>query len=259
MARSEALVIQIRIAARPATVFKFFSDPTRFEAWMGKGNSLSPTCGGGLTIRYPNGDTAIGQVQEVIPDKRLVFTWGYRDSKHGLPAGASQVAIDLTPIETGTLVTLTHTGLDAQQRRDHGLGWRHALAALSVRSSGEQLQSLISQAVDTYLAAWRETDPEVRRALLQRCWHPRGVFLDPMGFAESIEALTDYIGVAQHFAPGIVLERASGIHSVHGCAVYGWRMVSPMGDTLGTGQNVCEFDADGRLIRVVGLPPATAL
>jgi hypothetical protein len=75
-----------------------------------------------------------------------------------------------------------------------------------------------------------------------------------MGFADSIEALTDYIGVAQHFAAGIVLERASGIQSSHGYSLYDWRMESPTGDTLGTGQNVCEFDADGRLIRVVGLP-----
>lgn len=259
MAGSEALVIQIRIAARPATVFKFFSDPARFEAWMGKGNSISPTRGGSLTVRYPNGDTAIGEVQEIIPNERLVFTWGYQGSKHGLPPGASQVAVDLTPIETGTLVTLTHTGLDADQRRNHGMGWRHYLAALSIRASGEQLQPLVSQAVDTYLAAWRETDPEARRTLLRQCWHPRGVFLDPMGFADSIEALTDYIGLAQHFAPGIVLERASEIQSGHGYSLYGWRMVSPTGDTLGTGQNVCEFDADGRLIRVVGLPHPPAL
>jgi uncharacterized protein YndB with AHSA1/START domain len=48
------------IAARPETVFRYFTDPVRFARWMGRGSMLDPRPGGRLRVGYPTGQVAGG-------------------------------------------------------------------------------------------------------------------------------------------------------------------------------------------------------
>lgn len=82
-------------------------------------------------------DIAVGNYLEVVPPRRMVFTWGWQDSAH-VPPGSSTVTITLSPTETGTLLELAHAGLPGGQGDEHRVGWAHflpLLAAAAIDSS----------------------------------------------------------------------------------------------------------------------------
>ena len=51
---------EVRIAARPETVFPYFTDPERMRRWMGRTISLDPRPGGALRIDY-NGEDIVAR------------------------------------------------------------------------------------------------------------------------------------------------------------------------------------------------------
>jgi uncharacterized protein YndB with AHSA1/START domain len=68
-----------------------------------------------------------GVYREVVPDRRLVFTWTWQST----PERESQVTLDLKPVEGDTLLTLTHENfINEKVRDDHGNGWGYALDML---------------------------------------------------------------------------------------------------------------------------------
>jgi len=253
--KSDVVEFRMRVAAHPATVFRFLSDPDRFRQWMGDA-TLGAAAGEPLTVRYPNGGSAIGTIHEIVPDKRLVFSWGYSDPAMQLPPNSSRVSIELTPIPSGTLITLRHSGLASETARNHAMGWRHYLSALA--NAAATVAGLAAPAVDAYQAAWAERDPGKRAALLARCWDSGAIFRDAMGYAEGRDDLADYIGAAQSFAPNIAFERVGPLLHAHGHVNYRWRMVAPDGAVITTGNNVGELSPDGMFLSMTGFwePPA---
>jgi uncharacterized protein YndB with AHSA1/START domain len=255
MARSDdndVLELRITITARPDTVFRFLSDPVAFEEWMGAGSSIGTGLGGTVRVVYPNGHVAAGIIEDIVPNERLVMSWGYENGVNNLPPGATRVEITLSPYRGGTLVTLRHTGLpDAMQRRNHRAGWRHYLASLSQRATSN-LDAVMDSVLAAYINAWAERDPLVRRQLLTECWAEDGVFRDAMGYAEGIDDLNEYIATAQRFAPNMLMTRDGRPSRAHGFVSHRWRMVSPDGTTMMTGTNTLELTDDGRIRSVVG-------
>lgn len=85
----------------------------------------------------PNGLLAHGRFIELVPNERVVFTWGWHGSA-SMPPGSSTVAIDLIKDGVATLVRLTHDGLPPAERAAHELGWRHYLPRLAIVAEGGQ-------------------------------------------------------------------------------------------------------------------------
>jgi uncharacterized protein YndB with AHSA1/START domain len=254
--KTDVVEVRMRVAAHPSTVFRFLSDPDRFRQWMGDA-TLGTAVGEPLTVRYPDGGSAIGTIQEIVQDKRLVFSWGYSDPAKNLPPETSRVAIDLSPIPSGTLITLRHSGLPKEMGRNHAMGWRHYLSMLA--NAAASVAGFAESAIDAYQAAWAERDPAKRAALLERCWDATAVFRDAMGYAEGREDLADYIGAAQSFAPTIAFERVGPLLRAHGHVSYRWRMVAPNGAVMMTGNNVGELSPDGMFLSMTGFwDPAPA-
>ena len=76
------------IGATPDTVFRFLTDTPRWAAWWGPGSTIDARPGGAVLIRYPGGTEASGEVVEVKPPERIVFTYGYASGKPWpLPTG----------------------------------------------------------------------------------------------------------------------------------------------------------------------------
>src|SRR5437870_1320401 len=98
----EIIEITIEIAARRETVYRFLSDADRFRQWVGDAD-VAPFVGGELAVRYPNGDIARGKFVEMVPNERIVFTWGYDNSADGMAPGSSTVTIELKDSGSGTL------------------------------------------------------------------------------------------------------------------------------------------------------------
>ena len=80
---------EVRIAARPETVFAYFTDPDRMRRWMGRTVDLDPRPGGAFRIDYNGEDIASGTYVEVDPPRRVVFTWGWEAPGDPVPPGAS--------------------------------------------------------------------------------------------------------------------------------------------------------------------------
>ncbi len=127
----DTLEREIRIAAKPETVFRYLTDSDALSEWMGDSAELEPTPGGQFLVRYESGDTALGEFSVVEPYTRVVFTWGWKDNA-GIPPGSSSVEITLAEDEGDTLLNLRHSGLPhADALKEHGEGWDHFLAGLA--------------------------------------------------------------------------------------------------------------------------------
>lgn len=72
-----AITREIRVAARPETVFAFLTDPAKMVRWMGGRVELDPRSGGVYRVEINTRDIARGEYVEVVPHRRVVFTWGW--------------------------------------------------------------------------------------------------------------------------------------------------------------------------------------
>jgi uncharacterized protein YndB with AHSA1/START domain len=131
------VVVKRVIAASPATVFSFFTDIERWTSWQGVDGEIDVRTDGLLKIRMPGGQVASGRFIEVIPERRLVFSWGWEGEAPPVPPGSTTVVIELEPDEAGTLLRLTHSGLAPPPVAEHHrAGWERYLERLSTRAEG---------------------------------------------------------------------------------------------------------------------------
>ena len=121
---------ELRIAARPETVFSFWVEPDRIRTWMGRTVSMDARAGGAYRIDYNGSDIATGEVLEIDPPRRLVLSWGWEAPGDATPPGASRVEVTLTPDGDGTILRLRHTGLAAEAVEGHAVGWDQFLPGL---------------------------------------------------------------------------------------------------------------------------------
>jgi uncharacterized protein YndB with AHSA1/START domain len=128
-----------RIKASPARVWAAITEPKLMMQWWGP--DAGPTLraeadvqpGGRLSVvfRLLNGEehNPTGVYQEVIPEKKLVFTWDLP----GMPEPQSLVTFLLEPFDGGTKLTLLHEHLpDEAAHKSHEQGWSGLLDKLSI-------------------------------------------------------------------------------------------------------------------------------
>ncbi|MGH8946110.1 MAG: SRPBCC family protein [Acidimicrobiia bacterium] len=132
---SAPLVIERYIEADPAQVYSFLTDSDRWARWQGVEATIQARPQGLLAMTMGNGMRARGQFLELVPDHRVVFTWGWIDHPE-LPPGSTTVEIDLVPKSGGTLLVLTHRGLPEEEVPVHTSGWEHYLGRLGVVAGG---------------------------------------------------------------------------------------------------------------------------
>ncbi|WP_158813883.1 SRPBCC domain-containing protein [Methylocapsa sp. S129] len=138
---SEPFVVrrEIQIAAPPATVFAFLTDPEKIVGWMGAEATSEAHPGGLYLLKGVGGDharTARGAFREVVPVHRLAYSIGWEGSGE-VPPGSSLIEIDLVDRDGGTLLHMTHSGLpNAAQCASHDRGWAHYLSRLAMAAAG---------------------------------------------------------------------------------------------------------------------------
>jgi uncharacterized protein YndB with AHSA1/START domain len=114
---------ELRIAARPETVFRFFTEPELLLEWMGIAATLEPVPGGAYRVVMDGTPTVRGEFVEVDAPTRVVFTWGYEGDDPLVAVGASTVEVTLRADGDGTLLRLVHSGLTDQARELHIQAW----------------------------------------------------------------------------------------------------------------------------------------
>jgi uncharacterized protein YndB with AHSA1/START domain len=138
MPQTDAGVIrrELFIEADPATVFAFLTDSDKLMRWMGTHCELDAQPGGVYLVNVTGRDVARGAFEEVTPNSRIVYSFGWEGGAMGVPPGSTKVEIDLAPRERGTLLTFVHKGLPEPAVGPHTDGWTHYLGRLAIAAAG---------------------------------------------------------------------------------------------------------------------------
>ena len=127
---SDDVVVERRVAAPPEKVFAYFEDAEKWTEWQGTEAQIELVPGGTWRVNVTGEGFASGRVVEIVPNERVVFTWGWEQGPP-LPPGSTTVAIELVPDGDGTLIRLTHSALPPDLMEIHRYGWEHYTSRLA--------------------------------------------------------------------------------------------------------------------------------
>jgi uncharacterized protein YndB with AHSA1/START domain len=105
--------------------------------WIGPDATADAVPGGALRWTHPNGATVLGRFVELVPPRRVVFTYGWEDGRMGVPPESTTVEIDLVEAAGATTVRVVHHGLPPAAVDDHAQGWVYFLGVLRDTLSAE--------------------------------------------------------------------------------------------------------------------------
>lgn len=238
------------IEAPRDSVFKYFTDSARWAAWWGAGSTIDPRPGGRVYVRHPGNVEASGEVIDLSPPSRIVFTYGF-DKGQPFGPGASRVTVDLDAMPRGTRLRLVHEFPDAASRDHHVQGWRYQLSLFANVVTNE-IHADANALADRWFAMWAEPDSGARTAALAAMATAGIAMRDRFSSVEGVDELTQHIGAAQRFMPGLRLHREGDARHCQGTVLADWTARGSDGQPKGRGTNIFNLDADGRIEAVIG-------
>src|SRR5579872_4015202 len=114
----------IVVDASPTVVFKALTDEKELVKWMPSEARMDVRVGGEYEFKYHWADGKVdgivrGKILELIPKKKLYYTWDSQRSDYSGPRGDAKVTWMLDELPGGkTRVTLVHSGIGKQFRED---------------------------------------------------------------------------------------------------------------------------------------------
>jgi uncharacterized protein YndB with AHSA1/START domain len=247
----------VEILASRETVFRYFTDSARWAKWWGAGSTIDPRPGGRVYIRYPNAVEAGGEVIEIVPPDRIVFTFGNADGKP-IPLGGSRVTIRLEPDGSATRLHLLHEFPDSAARDEFVQGWRFQLAVFA-NVVADEVFADAATAVDAWFDAWAVVDDQARGAEFARIATPSVRFHDRFSQLNGLDDLSAHAAASQRFMPGVRMRRKGEVRHCQGTVVADWVATSSDGKELMSGTNVFQLGADARIRSATGFansPPS---
>lgn len=111
----------------------------------------------------------------------------------------------------------------------------------------------MQEIVEKYLAAWNETDPAKRRALVDEVWAEDGSYTDPLADVRGRAAVDGLIGAVQQQFPGFVFTLGGTVDAHHDQARFTWNL-GPAGaaEAPVVGFDVAVLDGAGQIGSVYG-------
>lgn len=233
------------IQAAPETVFRFFSDSARWARWWGAGSTIDARPGGKVFIRHPNGVETLGEILEVSPPNRIVFTYGYAGG-NPIPPGSSRVSISLEPCEAGTRLHLKHEFADSAQRDHHVQGWRFQLSVFA-NAVADEIFADAGRLADAWFEAWAIPQDSLRDQAFARIAAPDVTFRDRWSLLDGLADLSLHAGAAQKFMPGVRMRRSGEVRQCQGTVLADFIALDREGKQRMTGTNVFVLGPDGRI------------
>ena len=126
----------VHIDAEVGDVYALLTDAEQFVRWMAPAAELDPVPGGIVRWTHANGDVVSGEYVELVPNRRIVFTFGWERADVEVPPGSTVVEVDLRPSNGGTKLRLVHRGLAGPMADAHGGGWTNYLGRLAAVAEG---------------------------------------------------------------------------------------------------------------------------
>ena len=108
--KNDPIIKQSVINASPSKVWSALTEPEKVKQWFMDPKGFKPEVGNEFTMYATNkgkGYLHLCKVTEVIPEKKLSYTWKYKDT-----TGESLVTFELLPEGNKTKIKLTHEGIE---------------------------------------------------------------------------------------------------------------------------------------------------
>ena len=133
------LTREVLIKAEPSTIFAFLIEPG-MQSWLGTDVEFDARPGGIYKVNVVGDHDALGEFVEVIENEKVVFTFGWNEPGHPIPAGSTKVAITLIPEGDDTLVPHGREFIEKTRAiTDHENGWQFFLDRLATVAVGGEL------------------------------------------------------------------------------------------------------------------------
>jgi hypothetical protein len=111
----------------------------------------------------------------------------------------------------------------------------------------------ITDVINTYIAAWNETDEAKRLELVTRAWAPDATYVDPIMSGEGHEGIDAMIAAAQQQFPEHRFELSFGPDAHNDNVRFAWQLYGPGGgEPVAAGADFGKLAGDGRLKAVTG-------
>ena len=132
-----SLMLKRRLKATPAKIYAAWTDPQQIARWWGPAGAVVLEAHADVRVggkfrkrtRTLDGEEHVvsGIYREVVPNKKLVFSWAWRST----PERESLVTVTLKQDGDTTILTLLHEQFyDEAARDNHRFGWSGALDTL---------------------------------------------------------------------------------------------------------------------------------
>jgi uncharacterized protein YndB with AHSA1/START domain len=109
---------RVELPGTPREVYEAYIDSVKHAAFTCYSAEIDRRVGGRMIA---GGDYISGEMLELVPEERIVQTWHASDFPEG---HYSKLELDLEPIDNGTLLRMTHSGVPAKMEKDIAEGWQ---------------------------------------------------------------------------------------------------------------------------------------
>jgi hypothetical protein len=110
----------------------------------------------------------------------------------------------------------------------------------------------VHEVIERYIACWNQTDPELRRKLIDETWAEDASYTDPLGEAAGRDAINATIAAAQEQFPGFTFTLLGPVDCHHRQARFRWGLGPDGVEPVVVGFDVAVAGEDGRLVTVLG-------
>jgi hypothetical protein len=114
----------------------------------------------------------------------------------------------------------------------------------------------VQDVIERYIASWNQTDPQLRRKLIDEVWAEDASYIDPLAEAHGRDAIDATVAAAQAQFPGFAFSLLGPVDAHHDQARFRWGMKpadAPAGaEAVVEGFDVAVTGSDGRLTAVLG-------
>jgi len=106
--------------------------------------------------------------------------------------------------------------------------------------------------IERYIASWNQTEPQLRRKLVDEVWAQDATYIDPLAEAHGRDAIDATIAAVQAQFPGLTFTLLDSVDTHHRQARFTWGLGPDGAEPLVVGFDVAVADSDGRLTSVLG-------
>ena len=106
--------------------------------------------------------------------------------------------------------------------------------------------------IERYIASWNQTDPQLRRKLIDEVWAQDATYVDPVAEAHGRDAIDATVAAVQAQFPGLAFTLLDSVDTHHRQARFTWGLGPAGAEPLVIGFDVAVADGDGQLTSVLG-------